>query len=229
MSVLNFGRGEKKQVKEFLESFEEIKTKTPFEEYRCKILNSTVTLYNSGKVTIQGRDDEEVKDSILKELKLSDSLLLGIDETGRGEKTGPMVIASVLGKTNSLRELRDSKKIKDIKSKHGLVTKKSLANASISFNAEYLDILRKKGFNLNEIEAETINALHSLFHKFEKKLNTVVDGHSIKGINRKVTFLAKGDDLEPVIGAASVIAKHARNESKNKETRKTWKSKDKNE
>ena len=94
--MLNFSKEEKKEILNFLRSFDEEKTKTSFEEFRCKIGKSTVTLYTSGKLLLQGDDCEKARDLVLKNVKVKNELILGIDETGRGEDFGPFVIAGVL-------------------------------------------------------------------------------------------------------------------------------------
>ena len=50
-----------------------------------------------------------------------------------------------------------------------------------------------------------------------------VDGSPVAGVKPGALFMVKGDDKEPVIGAASVLAKHYRDESKDSKKRKTWK------
>ncbi len=119
--MLNFSKEEKKEVLNFLQAFPEKKTKTSFEEFRCKIGKSTVTLYTSGKLLLQGDDCEKARDLVLKKVKVENELILGIDETGRGEDFGPFVIAGVLAKPNAMRELRDSKKVKNLDEKAKLV------------------------------------------------------------------------------------------------------------
>ncbi len=225
MAVLNFGKKEKAVVKEFLERFPPLGLGNEYEEARCKIGESTVTLYTSGKVVIQGNDAEHVMKLFLEGLNLADSLVLGIDETGRGEDFGPFVIAGVLGQTNKLREMRDSKKTQDVAAKYDLVTKHSLANVAFSLNAEFVDRLRKDGHNLNEIEAKAIDALVGFFKALGETPRIVVDGSPLRTKEKGIEYLVKGDDLEPVVGAASLVAKHLRNASKDQAERKTWQKK----
>ena len=54
-----------------------------------------------------------------------------------------------------------------------------------------------------------------------------IDGSPLKGVKPGALFMVKGDDKEPVIGSASVLAKHFRDESKDKKKRLTWKTKKK--
>lgn len=222
--TLNFGKSEKKKLKEILSGFEEAKTTNYFEEKRAKHDGCTITLYDSGKLSIQGTNASKVKDEILSSMGLEKELVIGIDETGRGEGEGPMVITGVLGDTNSLRELRDSKKTSDIAKKEKIVSEKMLGSVTLTMNAELIDFVRNNGKNLNEIEAETIEKIAEILSNFgDAKI--IVDGAPLKVKNKKIKFKPKADDIEPVVGAASIVAKHARNNSQDKKERKTWKKK----
>jgi len=131
-SVLNFEKNEVPKIKNFLNSFEKKETTTQFQELRSKIGKSTITLYSSGKIVIQGTDHEKVKQQILNSLSLKKELMIGVDEVGRGEDFGPFVICGVIGDKNKLRELRDSKKTKKIDEKFLIATKNSQANVCVS-------------------------------------------------------------------------------------------------
>ena len=228
-AVLNFSKEEKKTVAAFLAKHAEEKTNSTFEEKRAKIGESTATLYKSGKLLIQGKDCEQVKEKILSALegKTKDELILGIDETGRGENFGPLVVAGVLGTTNSLRELRDSKKTKNISEKKELVEKNALAKSWIEIGAKQIDEMRNEGINLNMIEAKAMNELIEHFRKNHgaRKFKIVIDGNKIDGVSGKVEFMPKADDLVVQVGAASVLAKYVRDNSADKEKRKSWKTK----
>lgn len=226
-AMLNFSKKEIEKVEKVLSEFEMLETKSEYEILRCKKGVDTVTLYSSGKLLIQGPRAEQSKDEILGKLGFESELVFGIDETGRGERTGPMVIAGVLGDKNQLRGLRDSKKIKDISNRAEIVSRNSLMQASIAFNAEFIDLLREKGINLNQIEGITMNKLIELVEGLglDKETSIRIDGKPLKEVkSKKAEFIVKGDDLDPVIGSASVIAKKTRNESKDLKERKTWKS-----
>ncbi|MFH1239712.1 MAG: DUF3378 domain-containing protein, partial [Candidatus Diapherotrites archaeon] len=92
--MLNFSREEKENLKKFLQKFPKKETKTKYEEMRVGIGDTSVTLYNTGKIVIQGKDSSKVKEMILDFMAEKDEgLVFGIDETGRGERAGPFVIA----------------------------------------------------------------------------------------------------------------------------------------
>ncbi|MFH1391454.1 MAG: DUF3378 domain-containing protein [Candidatus Diapherotrites archaeon] len=222
--TLNFGKSEKKKVKEVLANFEEAETTNYFEEKRAKHEGCTITLYDSGKLSIQGMAASKVKEEILSAMGLEQELIIGIDETGRGERDGPMVIAGVLADKNSLREMRDSKKVSDIAGKEKIISEKMLGSVIVSLNSELIDFARNNGKNLNEIEAEIIDNIAATLSSFGGA-KIIADGAPLKVKNKKINFKPKADDLEPVVGAASIIAKHSRNNSQDKKERKTWKRK----
>jgi len=228
-SVLNFSAAEKKKVADYLRRFEQTEPANKFEEARCKIGDCVAILYSSGKLLIQGNGSEKVKEKILEEIGLADELFLGIDEAGRGESSGPLVVAGVLGKVNSLRELRDSKKTRNIVEKRGIVLGNSIANFAVSVSAEAIDGMRSQGKNMNAIEAEIIDSIVSAARKScKEEFRVIVDGNPLQVTVEGVEFLPKADDLNPVVGAASVLAKATRDESADKTVRKSWKTKEKN-
>ena len=205
-----------------MKQFPEKKTTNAFELLRCKIGESTATLYTSGKLLLQGSDCEKARKKILREVDQDDEPILGIDETGRGEATGPFVIDAVLAKTSKMRQLRDSKKVKDLEKKRRLVEKNALGISVFVIGSDELGLLHKQGVNLNQIEAAAINSWHNFFTGIGKKPKIIVDGSPLKGCKAGISFLVKGDDINPVIGAASVIAKSVRDKSDDKGKRLGW-------
>ena len=185
-------------------------------------MDCTVTLYSSGKLVIQGKKEQEVKEFALSELLPHEEIELGIDEAGRGEGSGPLVVAGVLGDKNRLRELRDSKKTHDIEGKRQIVSENALAIATAEFSSAFIDSERRKGMTLNEIQAKAAKAINFALNP-RSKFPVIVDGRPLKGCNG-YRFVVNGDDLNPVVGAASVVAKSARANSKDKAKRKTWKN-----
>ncbi|MBN2127262.1 MAG: hypothetical protein JW703_02610 [Candidatus Diapherotrites archaeon] len=223
-SSLNFSKQEAKELSAFFDEFEVLNNTNQFHLKRCKIGESTVTLFYTGKLTIQGKDHEKVKELILNAMQEKTDSVIGLDETGRGEIEGALVIAGVLGEKNKLRELRDSKKTNNIAEKFILASNNSQAQALIALNPELIDELRKQGMNLNEIQEKAMEKLIALLREFNPKAKALIDGNEMKLKTKNTEFIVKGDDLNPVIGAASVISKHYRNISGNKEKRKSWKN-----
>lgn len=224
--TLNFSGKEKEKVLGALEGSEEIlPTNTQYEEFRCRRGKSTVTVYTSGKVVVQGGAERAVADSLLASLEMGEEIVLGIDETGRGERFGPFVVAAVLADRNKMRELRDSKKIAKagLGEKRALVMKNARKSAVVSVSAADIDRRRAHGENMNQIEARLIDDLVAGFRGACSEYPVRVDGSALPVKTRGIEFVPKGDDKDPVIGAASVLAKHVRENSEDRGERKSWK------
>jgi ribonuclease HII len=226
-SVLSFPKEHKEKLKKILAGCERKETKSEYEEFRCVLKGCTITIYHTGRLVIQGTECEKIKEMLLKEMNLSEQLFLGFDETGRGERTGPFVIAAVLGDANSLLELRDSKKTSNINEKYKVATRNSLANASFSFNSRYIDTLRARGFTMNEIEAKALEAIARAFDELGEKTEKIVDGSEIKTNYNGFKFIEKADDKNTAVSAASIVSKFTRDSSADNSERKSWLTKDK--
>ncbi|MFC1455113.1 hypothetical protein ACFLQI_03440 [Candidatus Undinarchaeota archaeon] len=185
---------------------------------RIKIKESTVTLFSSGKLLIQGPDYLEVYNELIRHLPEQD-LAVGIDETGRGEDFGSFVVAGVLADRNDLRQIRDSKKTGDINTAYSIVRNNIIDSHVVVIRSDEIDILRRSGKTMDDIQIE---AMREIIIKIGRGREIFIDGKQMKGI--KANFIEKGDDLDPVISAASILAKYTR-ENLEKGKRKTWKTK----
>jgi ribonuclease HII len=151
-------------------------------------------------------------------------MICGADESGRGPIMGPLVVAGVLVKNDSdliHLDVRDSKKITP---KRREILSKTIKNIVVNYEilsipASDIDDLRKT-MTLNEIEV----------YAFSKVISTLrpeicyVDAADVnekrfgKDIISNLTFYPKiiskhkADDIYPVVSAASILAKTARDE-----------------
>ena len=151
-------------------------------------------------------------------------MICGVDESGRGPVVGPLVIAGVTFE-NDLElienNVRDSKKIapkrREILSKK---IKESAVNYEITLiSASDIDNMRKV-MTLNEIE---VNAFSKIIEKLKPDI-CYVDAADVnnerfgKNILSRLSFKPeiiskhKADDIYPVVGAASILAKTRRDE-----------------
>ena len=151
-------------------------------------------------------------------------MICGVDEAGRGPVVGPLVIAGVTFE-NDLElienNVRDSKKItpkrREILSKR---IKESAVNYEIILiSASDIDHMRKV-MTLNEIE---VNAFSNIIEKLKPDI-CYVDAADVnnerfgKNILSRLSFKPeiiskhKADDIYPIVGAASILAKTRRDE-----------------
>lgn len=223
--VLNFTKNEWPELEKILSGFEQQKP-GPFQKIRVKIDGCVVLFFESGKLLIQGANAVQIAKRIQDQLSSGSDLVLGIDETGRGENFGDLCVAGVLGKTSSLRELRDSKKTSDIASKKKIVEQNAVCAVVVSFPAQTIDYWRSSGKTLNELQAKAIDwIVEFVLESGFSPDRILVDGSALPVRETKIEFIPKADDSEPVVGAASVLAKWTRDQTNNKTIRKTWKTK----
>jgi ribonuclease HII len=99
----------------FSNQFLKLQPSNEYEFSRYSFSNSTVIIYKSGKVVISGREIEKLRDFFVEfsELNKGDNkfrYLIGIDETGKGEIIGSIIICGVLIDT-SVTDLKEIEKI----------------------------------------------------------------------------------------------------------------------
>ena len=155
-------------------------------------------------------------------------MICGVDEAGRGPVIGPLVIAGVNVKNDSdliSQNVRDSKKC-TAKQREYLAKKiKEIADnfEILIIHASDIDDMRKV-MTLNEIE---VNAFSRIIAKL-KPDSCYVDSADVndkrfgKEIVSRLSFKPeivskhKADEIYPVVGAASILAKTKRDEYINK-------------
>jgi len=149
-------------------------------------------------------------------------MISGVDEAGRGPIIGPLVIAGVSLKEDlDLKQfgIRDSKKISPKKRRYleKVIKKLSLKYETLIIPAKDIDDMRKV-MTLNEIE---VNGFIKIIKKLKPKI-VYVDSADvnekrfgndiIKNLSFKTEIISKhkADDIYPVVGAASILAKTRR-------------------
>ena len=140
---------------------------------------------------------------------LSEKLICGCDEAGRGPLAGPVVAGAViLPKGFSHPLLNDSKQLSE---KHRNELRSVIEDAALAFGVGILD----------QTEIDEINILNASFlamHRALDKLSTrpefiLVDGNRFRPYNEIAhACMVKGDGRFASIAAASVLAKTHRDE-----------------
>lgn len=161
------------------------------------------------------------------------TLVIGIDDAGRGPLIGPMILAGALMKRENEEYLKkkgvnDSKQLSDAMrfSLKEVIESTAEGFKVVKTSAEDIDYSITHGVNLNTLEAmkcaEIINALNS----GKEKIKVIVDCPSINTSAWKKTLLGyvkNGDNLDVScehkadanhisVSAASILAKCAREE-----------------
>ena len=221
--TLNLLPGEIEKYKKILSVYDETETKAKHILYRTKIDFSTVTLYSSGKLLVQGSDCDDVYEKLHAKLEVQ-GVAIGIDEAGRGESTGPLVVAGILGDRNDFRTIRDSKKTKDMAAKYHEALSAAKDALILEVKSSEIDNYRRSGKTMNIIQAGLMNEIVRQLRK-GRQIPVFIDGSPLPVHLEGLTFIPKGDDKDSLISAASILAKHTRDISPDKGKRKTWKEK----
>lgn len=140
------------------------------------------------------------------------TLIIGVDEAGRGPLAGPVVAAAVVINEYSsyLDEVNDSKKLTETKRER--IFKNILKDSNISYgigivDADVID-------EINILEATYIamkKAIDDVIDGIEGKYLILVDGNrKIKNCEYNQETIVKGDSKSLAIATASIIAKVTR-------------------
>jgi len=133
-------------------------------------------------------------------------LVAGVDEVGRGPLAGPVVAAAViLDPTRPIEGLADSKKLSE-KRREALaevIRERALAWALGRAEVEEID-------RLNILQASLLAMQRAVAALQPQAEFALVDGNRCPKLACPAEAVIKGDDRVPVISAASIIAKVAR-------------------
>lgn len=149
-------------------------------------------------------------------------MICGVDEAGRGPVIGPLVVAGVTYEDDKLlidNKIGDSKKYSPSKRfELEKIIKKSASNYEIiKISASDIDAMRKI-MTINEIE---VNLFSEIINRLRPDMcyvdaADVNDSRFGKDIIKKLKFKSniiskhKADAIYPIVGAASILAKTAR-------------------
>ena len=134
------------------------------------------------------------------------SLIVGVDEAGRGPLAGPVVAAAVIfPRAYNNKDINDSKALSEKKREElfEIIKENAIAYGIGIVDAETID-------RLNIYEATKVamkEAIKNLNHKFDLVLT---DAMPLKNVGAPVIDIIKGDALALPIAAASIIAKVTR-------------------
>lgn len=154
--------------------------------------------------------NSKINKSKEKELLKTYANILGIDESGRGPWAGPIVIAGILIDKNTkyLNEVNDSKKLNS-------PLRARLYDKLIKNHPYKIVIVENTQIDDLGIGIATTNAMNEIIEYFNAEIN-LIDGYFKNGtfpFNTKC--IIDGDAIHYSIAAASILAKHTRDELMN--------------
>ncbi len=199
--------------------------------------NVTITCYNNGRLLVQGKGTADfvqyyLEPQLLREIRfgyeyllregLPDDERIGVDESGKGDYFGPMVIAGVHADKTNLKDLYDlniveSKRISDKRAlKLAPIICSRFKNSIVIIGPEKYNMLYDKMNNLNRILAwGHARVVENLLAKVNCK-KVIVDQFADKSALRGA-LMKKGRRIEIeqrpraeqdiVVAAASVVAR----------------------
>lgn len=149
--------------------------------------------------------------------------ICGVDEAGRGPVMGPLVVSGVtIDDESRLSDMgvKDSKQLTPARREELAVQIRSIADVeSVLVPAEEIDNLREE-MTMNELEVYLFTSVVDKLRPSVAYVDSAdVDagrfGNDIKrglGFDIEIISKHKADDLYPVVGAASIIAKTVRDD-----------------
>lgn len=202
--------------------------------FQAKKSGISLTLYTSGKLMVQGKGMDEfirffLEPEILKTFtygydKIDCTPRIGVDESGKGDFFGPLVVAGVFADGEKVKELskigvKDSKKLRDVTIiKIAAKIKKAYPHCIVRINpARYNELYDQFG-NLNLLlgwgHATVIQTLLEKTHCsnviIDKFAAEYVVENALKKKKQSVTLTQRTQGEEDlVVAAASIVARAA--------------------
>ncbi len=135
------------------------------------------------------------------------SLIIGVDEVGRGPLAGPVLaVAMILNPKKGIKGLRDSKVLSE-KKRNALSLE--IKEKAIAWAFGVCSVIEIDKYNILQASMLAMSrAVHFLQVKGDYKV--IVDGNRCPKVNFPVEAVVQGDSIIPEISAASIVAKVAR-------------------
>lgn len=139
------------------------------------------------------------------------AVIYGIDEVGKSECAGPMVIG-VVSFVGKMSNYRDSKKYNnsEIARQASKIRNESYCYDTVTVSAEEIDKERQRGKKLYEIEGERIRGIIDKINIGNKDIVIVDNVRDFNPTDSRIIVEKRADDTYPVVSAASIIAKDKR-------------------
>lgn len=146
-------------------------------------------------------------------------MIIGIDEAGRGPAIGPLVIAAVSASTEGIERLEDQgvKDSKDLSSTQR-ETLFEYITTSFDYTAVYLSAqqisqaMRAPGASLTTLEIDVIEDIIDS-HQAEEHIIDAPTKQDPWADEDTIRYEHKADQQYTIVGAASIVAKHLRDQT----------------
>ena len=204
----------------------------PHTLFQAKRHGVCLTLYSSGKLMVQGKEMDEfirffLEPEVLQTFtygyeQFDPAPRIGVDESGKGDFFGPLVVAGVFAEGEKIRELarigvKDSKKLRDVTiAKIAEKIKERYAHCIVRINPIRYNELYERFGNLNlllgwghatviETLVDKTGCTNILIDKFAAEY--VVE-NALKRKKKKVTLVQRTHgEQDLVVAAASILAR----------------------
>jgi len=134
------------------------------------------------------------------------SLIAGVDEAGRGPLAGPVIAAAVILDPNKpIEGLNDSKQLTEKKREElfEIIQERALAFCIARADVDEID-------RINILQATLLAMQRAIAGLSICPDLALIDGNQLPLLTCKAQAIIKGDETEPAISAASILAKVAR-------------------
>lgn len=232
------------QVKEMIDYYQGylINTTSNYMIARAKVTNATITFYRTNVVLFQGSGStkeylywakqynlplEDIKESPT--TNYSELSVIGTDEVGTGDYFGPVVVCATYVSNENIEKLRlmgvkDSKMLTDSQIiPLSLKIAQFIPYSIIYLDAEKLNLLSKKEYNLNFVKAYLHNkSIYSILKKHpEVKYDAILIDEftprekyldylkNTQNVIENITTIKRGEQAHIAIAAASILARAA--------------------
>lgn len=232
------------QIKEMVEYYQGylINVTSNYMIARAKVTNVTITFYRTNVVLFQGSGAtkeylhwaelyklpiDEVKET--PNINYSELSVIGTDEVGTGDYFGPVVVCATYVSNENIQKLRlmgvkDSKMLTDSQIiPLSLKIAEFIPYSIIYLDAEKLNVLSKKEYNLNFVKAYLHNkSIYSILKKYpEVKYDAILIDEftprekyleylkNTQNVIENITTIKRGEQAHIAIAAASILARAA--------------------
>lgn len=205
----------------------ETKPTNEYEHSRFKSQNGILVIYKTGKVVLNHKNLDDIEDFLISFIPEEEfDTLIGIDETGKGELFGGIIVCGVKIEKN-LKEIEKLISHLNTKTKNNYHTYEAVFKKLIELGVEFVieeilpTSLKEKSTNIL-LANSYLNILSTLYPKENKKIRIVLDDFGIPKRLREKVFSTypkariiiehKADENYLECKTASIISKYFREE-----------------